>query len=412
MKILFLISFLLSSGYACLADTLRVSLGGEIRTIGKAVAIAKAGDVIVIGEGIYRESGIVIDKKLHIKGEGYPVIDGEDGNDDIITVSSDETIIEGLEIRNVRTSYIKDLAGISLVGARKCAVRNNRLSNTFFGIYLQNSVDCAISGNIVVGQAEQEASSGNALHLWKCRNILLENNVLKRHRDGIYIEFTDSTTIRNNESEDNIRYGLHFMFSNHNRYLENTFRSNGAGVAVMFSKHITMLSNIFENNWGGASYGLLLKDIVDSEISDNKFRKNTIGIYGESASRIHLSGNDFEENGWAMKMSGSCLDNEITRNNFIGNTFDVSSASSGASNRYRHNFWSSYTGYDLDKDGFGDTPHHPVTLFCYLSERVPEAIILQRSLFVYMINFAEKVAPALTPENLKDESPLMKMIKR
>lgn len=402
----------LLQGNAGLSGTLVVSQNGKIKTIGEAVAMACAGDAIVITQGVYRESGIVIDKKLHIIGRGFPIIDGGDANEDILVVRSDGTRIEGLDIRNVKTNYVKDLAGIALMKVRNCTIRNNRLSNTFFGIYLQNSAGCIVSGNQVIGEAAQEASSGNALHLWKCRNIVLENNILKRHRDGIYIEFTDSTKISNNLSENNLRYGLHFMFSNNNTYIENTFRSNGAGVAVMFSKHIVMQKNLFENNWGGASYGLLLKDITDSEIAENIFRKNTIGVYGESASRINLTGNDFEENGWAMKMTGSCIGNEITGNNFIANTFDVSSVSSGASNKYSRNYWSSYSGYDLDKDGVGDTPYHPVSLFCYLSKRVPEAIILQRSLFVHMINFAEKVAPALTPANLKDDSPLMKMIKR
>ena len=36
---------------------------------------------------------------------------------------------------------------------------------------------------------------------------------------------------------------LHFMFSNHDQYLENKFAYNGAGVAVMFSKFIVMREN-------------------------------------------------------------------------------------------------------------------------------------------------------------------------
>lgn len=394
------------------ADTLTVVPGGEISSIGRAVSKAGDGDLIQVFPGVYREAGIVIDKRLRIVGIDFPVVDGDGMDDDIIQVKSDGVVIEGLHIRNVKTNYIRDLAGINVSDADSCVIRNNRLTNTFFGVYLQKSSASVILGNQIMGQAEREASSGNALHLWKCRNALLENNTVRKHRDGIYIEFTDSTTIRRNVSEGNLRYGLHFMFSSHNDYLENTFRSNGAGVAVMFSKDVAMKRNLFENNWGGASYGMLLKDITDSEISGNRFRKNTVGIYGESASRLNLSGNDFEENGWAMRISGSCRDNDIYGNNFIANTFDVSSASSGNPNIYRNNYWSSYTGYDMDRDGVGDKPFYPVSLFCYLAERVPESIILQRSLFVHMINFAEKVAPALTPEKLKDESPLMKRIKR
>ena len=38
-------------------------------------------------------------------------------------------------------------------------------------------------------------------------------------------------------------FGLHFMFSNNDKYEENVFTRNGAGVAVMFSKFIYMYKN-------------------------------------------------------------------------------------------------------------------------------------------------------------------------
>ena len=59
----------------------------------------------------------------------------------------------------------------------------------------------------------------------------------------------------------------------------------------MFSKNIRMEDNDFLDNWGSSSYGLLLKDITDSEITNNRFQKNTIGIYGEGALRITITGN-------------------------------------------------------------------------------------------------------------------------
>ena len=73
---------------------------------------------------------------------------------------------------------------------------------------------------------------------------------------------TNNTIIKNNLSEKNIRYGLHFMFSHSDTYTSNTFKNNGAGVAVMYSKHVKMENNRFEENWGPSAYGILLKDIT------------------------------------------------------------------------------------------------------------------------------------------------------
>lgn len=80
-------------------------------------------------------------------------------------------------------------------------------------------------------------------------------------------------------------------------------------------------------------------------------------------------------------------------------------------NTFNENFWSGYTGYDLDKDSFGDIPYRPVKLFSYIVNRTPNTIILMRSLFVDIIDFSESVSPAFTPDNLKDERPLMKQVK-
>jgi nitrous oxidase accessory protein len=41
-------------------------------------------------------------------------------------------------------------------------------------------------------------------------------------------------------------------------------------------------------------------------------------------------------------------------------------------------------------------------------ERVPTSVLLWRSFFVFTLDRAEKAIPAITPENLKDNLPLMK----
>jgi len=77
-------------------------------------------------------------------------------------------------------------------------------------------------------------------------------------------------------------------------------------------------------------------------------------------------------------------------------------------NEFNGNYWSNYTGYDLNRDGIGDVPYRPVKLFSYIVNRTPETIILLRSLFMDIIDFSEKVSPAFTPDNLLDAQPLMK----
>lgn len=391
------------------ADTLYVGEKQQIRKIGDAISRAKSGDVIVVHQGFYPEANLVIDKMITLTGIGFPVVDGNNTGE-VFTVRADSVRISGFQVQNCGISYVKDLAGISVEKFSHCVIENNRLVNTFFGIYLKNASHCTVRNNTVTGQARDEFSSGNAIHLWYSKNILVEGNTCRGHRDGIYLEFVENSRMIRNVAEDNLRYGLHFMFSNHDEYLENEFRRNGAGVAVMFSRHITMFDNLFEKNWGSNSYGLLLKDITDGEIGRNRFVENTIGIYGDGANRIRMEHNEFSGNGWALKLLGSCSDNVITANNFLDNTFDVITNTPVNRNTYHANYWSDYTGYDLDRDGTGDVPYKPVRLFSFVTSQVPQAIILLRSPFVDLVNFAEKVMPSITPATLEDVAPLMKRI--
>jgi nitrous oxidase accessory protein len=176
----------------------------------------------------------------------------------------------------------------------------------------------------------------------------------------------------------------------------------------MYGKEIEMDSNTFINNWGPASYGLLLKEITDGKITNNLFKRNTTGIFGEGATRMLINNNRFESNGWAMKILSSCMENEVHDNDFESNSFSVFTNTPRNYNNFSRNYWSEYKGYDLDRDGFGDVPHRPVSLFTFIVEQCEPTLLLMRSNFIALLELAERAAPSITPENLVDEQPRMR----
>ena len=389
------------------AQNIEVCSSCSVSTLSEAIAQAKDFDTIIVNKGTYKEHDIIINKPLTIIGENYPVIDGE-LKGEIITIISDNVTVDGLFVINVGTSYTEDYAAIRVRKSKNFVIQNVVLENLFFGIYIEKSNYGKIYHNKIIGDAVEEYNSGNGIQLWYSNYIEIEHNFVEHVRDGIYLEFSNNCIIKNNVSEQNLRYGLHFMFSNNDLYQDNTFENNGAGVAVMFSKKIKMINNTFKENWGTASYGMLLKEINDAEIIGNTFQENTIGINIEGSNRIVYKNNNFINNGWAVKVRGACYTNSFLENNFLYNSFDISYNSKVNDNVFDRNFWSNYTGYDLDKDGVGDVPYRPVKLFSYIVNRTPETIILLRSLFIDIIDFSEKVSPVFTPDNLLDNNPLIK----
>ena len=391
------------------ATTIVVNENGPY-TIKEAIAIAKEGDTVVIKKGIYYVNNVLLNKKITVLGENDPVLHGADKYE-IFTINGSGIVVKGIHFTHSGYSSMNDLAAIRIIDANNITIENNLFTHTYFGIHVANSYRFTISNNVLRGITKSEQTTGNGIHLWKCSEALIKNNNSSGHRDGIYFEFVTNSTIQRNVSHHNIRYGLHFMFSNDDVYTENTFNDNGAGVAVMFSKRVIMKSNTFENNWGSSAYGLLLKEISDSKIIANRFILNTIAIYLEGANRIDVAFNEFSRNGWASKVQASCSDNNFHQNNFFSNTFDVGTNGSLVLNKFTGNYWDKYEGYDLNRDGIGDVPYHPVSLYSMLIEQNPNSLMLLRSFMVSLLDKAERAIPALTPENLRDDKPLMKRVR-
>jgi len=401
--------------FVILANTLHaktITVGqGKICSIKMAIDMAQSGDTILIQKGIYKEGNIIIKKSITLLGVDYPLIDGENKYE-IFTIVADRITLSGLHLVNTGVSSINDTSAINALEANDLKIVNNKLDNTYFGIHLSNSIGCLIEGNTLSSYANSEAEhqTGNGIHLWKCDRVQIRKNTITGHRDGIYFEFVTHSKVEENVSYENLRYGLHFMFSHDDEYVNNTFRNNGSGVAVMYTRGVIMLGNRFEENWGSSSYGLLLKDINESKVERNVFSKNTIGVLMEGCSRSDFNNNEFSQNGWALKIQANCDANTFTGNNFTSNTFDVATNGSISLNTISKNYWDKYEGYDLNKDGVGDIPYRPVSLYGMVVEKMPTAVMLWRSFLVTLLDRAEKVMPVVTPENLKDELPAMKFI--
>ena len=387
-------------------DTLVVSPAGPYRTIAAAAAAAPPHAVVIVTAGEYREPTIVLTRPLMLQGRPGAVLDGESARE-ILRVEADSVTIRDLILRNVGTSYVDDRAAITVEDATHCTITGNRIENAFFGIYLANAGWCLIEGNVLRGEKGRETASGNGIHLWYSKEIEIRDNDVRGHRDGIYFEFVEDSRVEGNHAEANLRYGLHFMFSDRCSYRNNVFRANNAGIAVMYTKHVTMERNTFEDNRGTAAFGLLLKDITDSRVADNTFRRNSVGIFAEGMNRTEVENNVFAANGWALKLMANSEDNLFSGNEFAGNAFDVATNSRQNFSTFRENWWDRYEGYDLDRDGYGDVPFRPVRLFSWLVERNAPSLVLLRSLFVSLLDLAERVAPVITPAGLIDERPLM-----
>lgn len=406
-RVFFICCFFFFCSSVVQARTIVVGKQEVISSLRKALTIANDGDTILLQKGVYKEGGLIINKSIRLIGVNEPILDGENEHE-ILTVTGENILVKGIHFANAGYSAMNDYAAIKIIDATNVIVENNKITNAYFAIHIANTTLSLVRYNSITGTPKTEQTTGNGIHLWKCAQMVIKENHVEGHRDGIYFEFVTHSIIKDNFTTRNIRYGLHFMFSNNDTYVGNTFTDNGAGVAVMYSKQVLMIKNHFDKNWGPTAYGILLKEISDSRIYQNSFNQNTVGILMEGTNRIDVIQNSFSNNGWSLKVQASCSDNNFSYNNFQQNTFDVATNGTMMLNYFNSNYWDKYEGYDLNRDKVGDIPYHPVSMYSMIIEQNPNSLIFLRSFMVTLLDKAEKAIPSLTPENLRDTTPLMK----
>lgn len=390
-----------------MAAELHVGSGHPHASVAAALEKAATGDVIKVHSGVYQEGNLRIGKSVTLEGIGFPVLDGG-GKFDMLTITAPGVRVTGFELRHTGRSGMTDFAGIKITETSRATIEGNRFRDCQFAVHITRSTDCIIRSNDVRGSIAHEINTGNGIHLWHCSRAIVRGNEVRGQRDGIYLEFSTESLLEDNMVENNLRYGLHFMFSHGNAYHRNSFQRNGAGVAVMYSRDVEMSRNYFGLNWGSASYGLLLKEMTNGRITGNTFERNTTALTFDGSNRMTVEGNEFRENGRAIQLHSSSSTNLFSKNNFSGNAFDIAAAGELNDNRLERNYWDKYEGYDLRRDGTGDVPYRPVSLYAVMVDRVPPAVLLLRSPIVHVLDRAEKTFPSITPETVKDDFPVMR----
>lgn len=384
-------------------DTIRV---GNSVTLTSAIQNAEGNPIIFLEDGEYVMNETQINHSLRLTSAGGAVLKPLNKSS-IFVINADSVTIDNLIFKDVPNSFTFEYAALYLDEVSNVLIENNRFENNFYAIYGAKSSEIKVKNNQIHASNKRESASGNAIHFWYSKDLFIVDNTISGHRDGIYFEFVSNAMVENNLSQYNLRYGLHFMFSDNCNYTKNHFNSNGAGVAIMYSKFVNITHNRFTRNIGANTYGLLLKEMFDSNVTDNIFEKNTSALYVEASNRLEVIHNDFLQNGWAVKIKANSVDVNFKLNNFIANSFDVATNSNSNFNQFDTNYWSKHKVYDIDNNGIADEPYRPVSYFSVIIENHPIAMILLESQLVELLNILERSLPVLTPVSLYDASPLL-----
>ncbi len=383
-------------------------------TLQEAIDAAPSGARLELPAGVYR-GNIVIDKPLILDGRDQKAIIEGDGNGTVIRVESSFVTITNLTIRHSGAQHERVDAGIAAKKGRHLTLTNNRIEDCLFGIDLQEVHESNVSNNWITSKPFDLGLRGDGVRLWYSNDNILTHNYLTRSRDFV-VWYSHGNLIENNYGEYG-RYSLHFMYTGKNYVHNNTYVHNTVGIFFMYSRDTIATGNIVKNSLGTTGVGIGFKDASNFTLKDNKILYCARGFYidrspFEPDTNNTLTGNAILYNAEGVHFHSLSINNIFKDNILKGNIETVVNDSYNTKvdqNRWDHNYWDNYEGFDHDGDGIGDTPY---VLHSY-ADKVwmlnPNIKFFYGSPVISIVNFLAKLAPLSEPVHLlTDNHPIMR----
>lgn len=370
------------------------------------VDAARPGDRIEVPSGTYR-GDLYIDKAVHLVGIGRPRLLGS-ALGSVVRVRADGATIEGFDIDGqLGGSLARDSSGIH-VTARDVTIRDCRIVRSLFGVYLREAHNATVDDSTVVGiEGKAAGEQGSGIHVWNTQRFTLRGNTIRYSRDGFYIQSSNQGSVTGNRVSD-VRYGLHYMNSDDNRFEDNLFERGAAGAALMYSRRLTFARNRFVHNRGFASVGLLLKDCEDVLAEDNLVADNERGFFIDGAVRHVFRHNVVSSSDVAVVVYDSSAGNRFEGNAFIGNLAPLRLVGRRTDTVFDGNYWSEFDEPDLDGDGIRDRPYRLSNVFDHLRGNLTAADLFAQGLGATVLARAERTFPVLRPIAVVDAHPLLR----
>ncbi len=385
---------------------------------------AATGSIVELPPGRYR-GNLVIDKPLTVRGKnGATILDGA-GKGHVILIKAPQVSVYDLVIENSGVNLTTMDAGIFVErGAAQVHIEGCTLRNIAFGIWLDSGREAKIYHNQITGNLNLRSQDrGNGIHLFNVQQAEVAANHVWQTRDGIYIDTSAKSILRDNELHD-LRYGIHYMFTQESQVIGNYTHHTRTGYALMQSQKLMVRNNRSEFD---QNYGILLNYITHSEISGNRILnvergRNPVGeggmIQGAEGKALfvyntlynHITDNLFANSEIGIHLTAGSEDNLLYNNAFINNQTQVKYVATRSQewSQQRHgNYWSDYLGWDRNADGIGDVAYEPNDAVDKLLWRYPTARLLMHSPAVEMLRWVQREFPVLRPQGVKDSYPLM-----
>jgi nitrous oxidase accessory protein len=274
-------------GFAC-AATIDVPAGDGLA---EALAHAAPGDTLRLASGVHRSSVVIDAPGLTLEGEPGAVVDGL-GEGRTLWVTAPDVTIRNLTVRGSGLSLIDGQAGIFLDHtADRALVEGNTLERNLIAVYVEGPQRAMIRGNRIQGlRTMRRPERGPAISLWNTPGTQIIGNDITSGRDGVFSVTSRDDVIRGNGFHD-LRFAVHFMYTNNSEVSDNTSEGNDVGYVMMYSDRLTLRGNVSDRD---RDHGLLFNYANGSTVEGNAVRGSEKCVFIYNANKNVFRDNWFE----------------------------------------------------------------------------------------------------------------------
>jgi nitrous oxidase accessory protein len=329
--------------------------------------------------------------------------------------------------------------------AKGAVVEDNQIEGNLYGIYLHGAENAVARHNVIVGMREGRINeAGNGISVWNAPGAQVVDNDVSFGRDGIFSVTSRRNLFARNLFHD-VRFAIHYMYTNDSEISDNVSRGNAVGYAVMYSNNLVVRGNVSDHdrdhaflfNYANGSLvagNMALGGPQPAERWTNRGRRSStehglpadattaatttsptrIGpekcVFIYNANRNRFQDNWFEGCEIGVHFTAGSEGNEMSGNAFVNNRNQVKYVGTRYldwSRAGRGNYWSDNPAFDLDGDGIADTAYRPNDLVDKVLWTAPAAKVLVNSPAVQVIRWAQSQFPALLPGGVVDTRPLV-----
>jgi len=368
------------------------------------------GETLVLPPGNYK-GPVTIEEAIILDGQNKVTIDAG-GKGSVIYLDTDGATIKNLHLTNSGTFHNDLDSGVQVRGNFN-VIKDNVIDNCLFGVDLQQSQNNIVRRNTISSKPFGLGLRGDAIRLWYSYFNTVSDNTIRNSRDMV-VWYSKDNIIKNNKTY-NGRYGLHFMYSQYNKVTNNEYHNNSVGIFLMYSDGVEIKNNTITHATGASGVGIGFKETSDIKVINNKI------LFSSTALSIDVSPyqpdtiNYFEDNlvafnGIGIRFLADWHSNEFKNNQFKSNISQVIVSGGKTANRnlWEGNYWDDYEGFDLDKNGIGDTPYELYAYADRIWQDIPNAQFFKGAPILETIDFLERLAPFSPPDLIiRDKTPIL-----